>query len=111
MTVKELNYTSLMDGKILKFVEEKVLPMFKNARIEDLGEDWTPRYIVVAPLKDNTDIVEKRGLCGWFADDDEDGQKIMAEFKALVEEGMKYGEKYGFWYFKPIHDDITFYEE
>lgn len=105
------HYTSLVDKKILKFVEEKVLPMFRNARIEDMGEGYHPRYDIVAPLKDNTDVVNEPGWYGWFENDYEDRQKVMAEFNALIEEGKKYGDQYGFYYFTPIHNSIGFYEE
>jgi len=107
----EYNYTALVDGKILMFVREKVLPIFKNARIVDRGDGWSPRYDVVAPLKDNTDIVNKRGCYNWFAEDDEEGQKIMDEFNVLIKEGEDYGDKYGFYYSAPIHSNIGFYEE
>ena len=107
----EYHYTALMDKKILEFVEKKVLPVFKNAEIIDHGDGWSPRFDVVAPLKDNRDIVNECGCYDWFENDDEAGQIIMAEYNRLIKMGKEYGNQYRFYYSTPIHGTITFYEE
>ena len=107
----ETKYTSFLNEKFLSFVRENVLPLFTNSEIEDRGENWSPRYQVVAPLRDNKSIVKKSGTYGWFADDDERGKKIMEEYYSLREECKKIGEEHEVLWFTPINESITFYEE
>jgi len=103
------HYTELMDGKILQYVAEHVAPLFHGAEIVDRGSSWSPRYDLVAPFEANYDLVGEPGCYDWFEKEDEEGQKIIAGFKALLKEAESYEDKYEFFYFRPIHDSITFY--
>ena len=107
----KVKYTSMMDEKILQYVTDRVLPVFHNAEIIDRGSSWSPRYDVVAPFSDNTDIVGEPGLYDWFDKEDEEGQEILAGYKALLDEAQGYADKYEFFYFRPIHNLIMFYED
>lgn len=104
----EVKYTKECDSKILVFVKDKILPLFTDAKIRDLGENWSPRYEVVAPLEKNKDVVKKCGSYDWFDADDEEGKKTMEEFNALQEECYEIANKYEFSWFSPIDSIITF---
>ena len=104
----KVKYTKEFDDKILAFVKDKILPLFTDAKIRDLGENWSPRYEVVAPLKKNKDVVKKYGSYCWFDDDDEEGKKTMEEFNALKEECYAIANEYDFCWFSPIDSIITF---
>lgn len=106
----KVKYTSMMDEKILQYVTDHVLPAFRNAEIVDRGSSWSPRYEAVAPFSDNTDLVGEPGLYDWFDKEDEEGQEILAGYKALLDEAQGYADKYEFFYFRPIHNLIMFYE-
>ena len=45
----------------IKFMQENVLPEFKNAFIIDEGECVQPRYSIVVPLEDNSDEFSETG--------------------------------------------------
>lgn len=103
-------YTKECDDKVLAFVKERVLPSFSGAEIEDLGDDCSPRYEVIAPLKKNKDLVKECGCYRWFDDDDEEGKKIIEEFNAIVKECKDISDKYSFPWFSPFNTTITFYK-
>ena len=105
----KIHYTQMMDEKILQYVAEHVAPLFHGAEIVDRGSSWSPRYDLVAPFEANYDLVGEPGCYDWFNKDDEEGQKVLAGFKALLKEAESYADKYEFFYFRPIHDSITFY--
>lgn len=104
-------YTAMMDEKILKYVADKVLPVFHNAEIIDNGPSWSPRYHIVAPFADNTDFVGEPGIYEWFGDEDKEGKEILAGFKALLDEANAYSDQYEFFYSRPVSQTITFYAE
>ena len=103
------HYTQMMDEKILQYVADHVLPVFRNAEIVDRGSSWSPRYDIIAPYADNPDMVDEPGCYGWFEEGDKHGEEILAGFQALLAEGKEYADKYQFFYFRPLHDSITFY--
>lgn len=108
----KVKYTKECDDKILAFVKDRILPLFTDAEIQDLGEEWSPRYDVVAPFRKNKDIVEEYGCYDWFDDDDDDKErkKTMEEFNALIEECRAIADKYRFCWFSPVDPIITFYK-
>lgn len=107
----ETAWTSQMNERVLSFVREKVIPhlVFRNATIKDRGECWSPRFEVVAPFEDNKDIVDEPGYYRWFADDDQDGQKICEEFHQLIQECSAIGDEKEFFWFAPLDDSIACY--
>ena len=98
-----------LDKKVLDFVQEKIAPFFNESKIVDLGEDWSPRYELQAPFDKNENMVNEPGTYGWFDKDDSEGKAIMDEFNALIDEGEQLSDRYEFFWFRPIHDSITFY--
>lgn len=109
-TDKENELTIKYNTKILKWVEENILPRFNDARIDDNGECWFPRYHVVAPLDKNSDVVNEAGVYSWFNDKitDED-KKLLDDFNALIEEAKNALTEIDGWYHPPVHSDIYFY--
>lgn len=97
----------IIDGKILSFVKEKILPMFTDAEIVDFGDRISPRYGVVAPFEKNNDIVDEPGYYGWFSTDGSDDQ-IKAEYEALWRECKEFGKEHHI-YHRTIHDAIAIY--
>lgn len=106
-TDKGIELTKKWDEKILKWVEDNIVPLFKGARIIDRGAGWYPRYDVFAPFEENKDVVEKPGCYSWFANDDEQGKILTDTFHALYREADKETENITY-YFPPCHDSITF---
>ena len=100
-----------LDKKVLDFVREKIVPLFNECKIVDLGENWSPRYDLQAPYEKNKDLVDAPGTYGWFEKDDLEGKAIMDEFNALRDEGEQLSDQYEFLWFRPIHDSITFYKK
>lgn len=100
-----------LDKKVLDFVQEKIVPLFSESKIVDCGEGWSPRYDLQAPFNKNNGIVDEPGTYSWFDKDDSEGKAIMDEFNALLDEGKHLSDQYEFFWFQPIHDSITFYDE
>lgn len=106
---REKKLTDVLNKRVFDFVTERVLHYFNNAKIEDLGDCITPRYEVRAPFKDNKDLVDKPGSYSWFADDDEVGAEITAEYNNLIDRCDKVARENGVYWFRPLHDSIHFY--
>lgn len=105
-------YSSMMDKKYLDCVEKEILPLFNNAKIKDQGENWFPRYTVIAPYHDNEDIVDEPGCYGWFPDDpDDDDKEIIKKLEEIMKEANEYADEYGFCYFEPFNRCVEFYEK
>ena len=108
-TDKENELTIKYNTKILKWVEENILPRFNDARIEDMGEYVSPRYNVVATLDKNSGAVNEAGVYSWFNDEmSKDEQNLSNEFDVLMKEAEKAFEEIGSWYFAPIHKNVYF---
>lgn len=105
---RETKYTKEFDDKIVDFVKARVLPNFKDAELEDYGENYSPRYEVVAPFKKNKDLVDKPGCYAWFSDDDKEGVQIMKEFAKIIDECDKIADKYLFIWYSPIDNTVIF---
>lgn len=108
---REKKLTDIFNKRVFEFVTDRVLHHFNNAKIEDLGDGISPRYEVRAPFKDNKDLVDKPGLYSWFADDDEVGAEIMAEYNNLIDRCHKVAHENGVYWFRPLHDSVYFYGE
>lgn len=108
-TDKENELTTQYNTKILKWVEENILPRFNDARINDNGEYWSPRYDVVAPLDKNSEIANEAGFYSWFNDEmtDED-KKLLDGFNALIDEAKNALTEIDSWYYPPIHTNVYF---
>ena len=103
----EDKYTKKFDAIVLNWVREYILPMFTDATIEDMGENWSPRYDVFAPFEKNKDIVDERGCYGWFGDDDE-SQRLKKKFDRLIKRLEKRANRHNVWWYNTIYDSITF---
>ena len=99
------------DEKILDFVRENILPLYKDSRIEDCGESWSPRYQVVAPLSSNQDVATQPGDYNWFEDGEEGEEEIMQKYYELVEEGKKESDKGHYLWYSPVHPLIFLYDK
>ena len=109
---KEKALTTKWDSKILKWVEDNILPIFTNAEIVDQGEGWSPRYDVFAPLNENSDIADEPGWYSWYADEKtEEDIKLLKEFDALMEAAQKEFKEINSCYFYPIHQSVLFYSK
>ena len=105
---KKDKVTEILDDKLLGFVNEKIAPLFSGAEIVDQGDCCAPRYELRAPVNQNKDMVKKPGCYGWFAEGDEEGQKILAEFRAIEKECCKEADAQGIMWFRPIDECIIF---
>lgn len=105
---EENHFKKVMDDKLLSWVMENIVPYFEGAEILDKGDSWSPRYELIAPYDKNKDLVESPGCYSWFADDDEEGQKLVEEYRKMLEDADEYGLMHHIWYFWPMHQDITF---
>ena len=103
----EDKYTKKFDTRVLNWVRKHILPMFTDATIKDLGESWSPRYDVFAPLEKNKDIVDESGCYSWFGDDYE-SQRLKKKFDRLITRLEKRAHRHKIWWFKTLHDSITF---
>lgn len=102
----EAHYNTLLNNKLLGFVEEKILPEFNRAKIVDRGEGWYPRYEIQVPLELNLDYAE---LPGWYnLDMDEDLEK---EYNDLINECDKIAEENDIWWSLPLNRSIYLYNE
>lgn len=111
-TNKEKDLTTKWDSKILKWVEDNILPTFTNAEIKDMGDGWYPRYDVFAPFSENSDIVDKPGCYSWYIDEKtEEDTDLLKEFDALMEAAQKEFKEIDSYYFEPIHQNVIFYNE
>ena len=105
----EKKYTEICDKRVLDFVRENVLSCFDSARIADLG-DWVhPRYEIRAPWENNKDLAEGPGVYDLFADDDEDGAKIINELDAIISECERLAREHEVYWYPPLHTNILFY--
>lgn len=105
----EINLTKELDDKVLDWVRKNILPMFHNARIEDMGENWSPRYDVVAPITDNLDIVNEPGHYSWFDSDNNEHKKLKKEFDKLIDNCEKIAQDNNIWWFKTMYATVIFY--
>lgn len=102
-------YTKENDELVLAFIKDKVLPLYNNSYIYDCGENWSPRYEVVAPLKDNLDKgVEEHGLYDLFDESVQEEKAVKKEWKALLKRCNSVANKYKFWWSNPASDCILF---
>ena len=110
-TDKENELTTQYNTKILKWVEENILPRFNDARIDDNGEYWFPRYDVVAPLDKNSEAVNEAGVYSWFINDEmtDEDKKLLDDFNALINEAENALIEIDGWYHPPVHSNIYFY--
>ena len=107
----KVKYTKECDERVIAFVKERILPLFTDAEIHDNGENCSPRYDVIAPLKKNKDLVDECGCYEWFEDDDKEGKKTMEEFNALIKECEALSDKYEFFWSVPFNPDVYFYKK
>lgn len=96
------------NNKVLKFVINKILPMFKDAYIHDNSEYCSPRYDVIAPYESNKDLIEKPGVYDWFDEEDKECLKIKEEWEALKKELNDQSNTEDLYYYIPIHDVAFF---
>ena len=68
----------------LKFVNEKVLPMFRDATLRDSGLGFFPRYEIMVPYEENQDAFQEPGIYDLFAGPD--GLPISQELADLEKE-------------------------
>lgn len=100
--------TAELDSKMISFVKDKILPLFKDSRIFDEGDCCSPRYEVIAPFNSNTDIVDKPGTYDWFS---EDSMDVLKEYKEILNYGKQLSDSYEFWWFEPFSPVVTFYQD
>ena len=103
----EDKYTKKFDAIVLNWVRKYILPMFTDAEIIDMGENWSPRYDVFAPFEKNKDIVDKSGCYGWFGDDN-DSQKLKKKFDRLIKRLNKRANRHKVWWYDTLYESITF---
>ena len=102
----DLRITAECDEAVMNFVNAKILPMLEGSRVVDMGDFVSPRYQVIAPWAKNQEA-EGPGLYGWF----EEGDPLKDEFKAIVDECRKKARENECYWWPPIHDSVSLYEE
>lgn len=111
-TNKEKALTTKWDSKILKWVENNILPNYINAEIKDMGEYRFPRYDVFVPFAENSDIVDEPGWYSWYSEEEtEEDIKLSKEFDVLMEAAQKEFKEIESYYFSPIHQSVIFYNK
>ena len=102
-------YTEICDNMAIDFVRNIIIPHFNEASIKDLGDNISPRFEIMAPLKKNKHLVNKCGTYALFANDDTEGQEILAKFDSLIEECKKLAESHDVYWTSPLYSSISFY--
>ena len=107
---KKKRVTAELDAKVLDFVKKKIMPIFVGSKLEDYGEDTSPRYQLIAPYEKNKELAtDGFGYYGWFNEDDQEDQIIMNEYNTLMEEGKKLSDQYDFYWSCPIDANVLLY--
>lgn len=106
---EERRYTEICDNRVFDYVREYVLPCYVDARIEDLGDCVSPRYEIRAPYEENEHLVDEPGLYSLFADDDEDGARIMEGLNAVIDECNALTKEHEVWWYPPLHTSVLFF--
>lgn len=112
----ENKYTKIFDDDVFKFIDEKIIPLFIDAKIEDMGANWYPRYELKAPYSKNTEYVERVGCYDLFGvifgdEDSDEKSELSNEFYDIISRNEKRAEDLGFIWDAPLQSDIFFCRE
>lgn len=104
----EVKYTKIHDDLLKEFVVARILPLFRGATLEKGFGDYLD---VVAPFSKNKDMVDKPGNYGWFADEEDEPERVSAkkDYEELIAQCKKTADKYNHSWYPRIHDCIYFY--
>lgn len=102
-------FTQEFDDRVMAFVREKVVPCFNGAEIEDRGEDWSPRYDMVAPFSKNKKTAPGPSCYCWFDPDNERDAALQREWDQIISDCKKISDEYEFFWTSPIDSSILFY--
>lgn len=108
---KEVRINKECDEKILNYVRENILPLFKDSEIVDHGDCWAPRYEVYAKFESNTDLVSEPGCYSWFNNEDEDERKAQEKYQEYEASLKKYAEDNDVWWWCCIDEVLEIYKE
>lgn len=103
-------FTNKFNNDVIKFVNKNIVPLFNQGKLNDNGENWSPRYEVIAPFNYNTDLVDEPGYYDWFEKDDIKGQKIIKRFKKLIHNRQIFMKIIKLYFFNPCAMDVYFYD-
>lgn len=87
----------------MNWVENNICPDF-DAEVTDRGDNWSPRYDIIAPLSYNSDIVDKPGCYGL---DDTTETKL----KKLMDKFSKKADRKGFYWSHCFNYCIEVYDD
>lgn len=100
----EEKYTKIYNQKVVDWVKNNICPDF-NAEVIDKGDNWSPRYDVIAPLSYNSDIVDKPGCYG--LEDD----ATVTKLEKLMNKFNKKADRKGFYWRRCFNYSIEVYDD
>lgn len=95
-------YFKICDDKVLDFVKDKILPIYKGAKLIDRGPNWSPRYQIACKLSEYDNTVQ-----AGFYDIDEADSELMSQWDTLNEECDKISDEHEFIWYSPVSYTIA----
>ena len=95
-------YSKICDDKVVDFVTDKILPLYKGAELIDRGPCWSPRYQITCKLSEYDSTLQP----GHY-DLDELDYELKRQWDTLNEECDKISEEHEFIWSTPVSYTIA----